>query len=75
MIKNETFMYDKDLDRLMIFNKLKADEKVYGSVNILNLTLDITTKNRIANIEIRDISESALFRLEEVFSFKLCWRA
>ncbi|MBS3065703.1 hypothetical protein J4229_01520 [Candidatus Pacearchaeota archaeon] len=57
MIKNETFMYDKDLDRLMIFNKLKADEKVYGSVNILNLTLDITTKNRIANIEIRDISE------------------
>jgi len=57
MIKKNTFMYDEDLDRLMIFNNLREDEKVYGSVHILNLVLDITTKNRVANIEIRDISE------------------
>jgi len=50
-------MYDEDLDRLMIFNNLKDDEKVYGSVHILNLVLDITSKNRVANIEIRDVSE------------------
>src|SRR3989344_4886840 len=57
MIKNKTFMYDEDLDRLMIFNTLKDDEKVFGSVNILNLIIDITTKNRIANIEIRNVSD------------------
>jgi len=57
MEKKETFMYDEDLDRLMIFNTINKDEKVYGSVNILNLILDITTKNRIANIEIRNVSE------------------
>ena len=57
MIKKDTFMYDEDLDRLMIFNNLKDDEKVYGSVRILNLILDITTKNRIANLEIRNVSE------------------
>ena len=57
MIKKSTFMYDKDLDRLIIFNNIKEDEKVYGSVNIFNLILDITTKNRIANIEIRNISD------------------
>ena len=57
MEKKDTFMYDEDLDRLMIFNNLKDDEKVYGSVNILNLILDITTKNRIANIEIRNVSD------------------
>ena len=50
-------MYDEELDRLMIFNNLKEDEGVCGSVNILNLILDITTKNRVANIEIRNISE------------------
>ena len=57
MIKKDTFMYDEDLDRLMIFNNLKDNEKVYGSVRILNLVLDITTKNRIANLEIRNVSE------------------
>ena len=50
-------MYDEDLDRLMIFNNLKDDEKIYGSVHILNLVLDMTTKNRVANIEIRNVSE------------------
>jgi hypothetical protein len=57
MIKKDTFMYDENLDRLMIFNNLKDDEKVYGSVRILNLVLDITTKNRIANLEIRNVSD------------------
>ena len=57
MIKKDTFMYDEDLDRLMIFNNLKENEKVYGSVRILNLVLDITTENRIANLEIRNVSE------------------
>ncbi|MBU3906810.1 MAG: hypothetical protein KKA64_01010 [Nanoarchaeota archaeon] len=57
MEKESTFMYDEDLDRLMIFNNIGDDEKVYGSVNILNLILDITTKNRIANIEIRNVSD------------------
>ena len=57
MIKKDTFMYDKELDRLMIFNQIKEDEKVYGSVRILNLVLDITTKNRIASLEIKNVSD------------------
>jgi len=56
MLIQKNFMYDKNLDRLMIFNNIREDEKIYGSVKILNLILDITTKNRIANIEIRNIS-------------------
>jgi len=56
-MKKDTFMYDEDLDRLMIFSDLKDDEKVYGSVNMLNLVLDITNKNRIANLEFRNISD------------------
>lgn len=57
MINKDTFMYDSDLDRIMIFNKIDDNEKVYGSVRILNLILDLTTKNRIANIEIKNVSE------------------
>ncbi len=57
MKKKDTFMYDEDLDRLMIFNTLSKDEKVQGSANILNLILDITTKNRIANLEIKNVSD------------------
>jgi len=57
MIKKETFMYDEDLDRIMIFNKLKDGEKIYGSVNIFNLIIDFTTNNRIANVEIKNVSE------------------
>jgi len=57
MEKKATFLYNEDLDRLIVFNNLKDDEKVYGSVKILNLVLDITTKNRVANIEIRDVSD------------------
>ena len=57
MISKETFMYDEDLDRIMIFNNVKEDEKVYGSVNFLNLVIDFTTNNRIANVEIKNVSE------------------
>jgi len=57
MIKKDTFMYDPDLDSIMIFNKINDDEKVYGSVKILNLIFDLTTKNRIANIEIKNVSD------------------
>lgn len=57
MITKETFMYDRELDRLMIFNNISLGEKVQGSVRILNLVLDVTASNRIANIEIRNISE------------------
>jgi len=55
-MEEKNFMYNENLDRLMIFSKLRDDEKVYGSVRILNLVLDITTKNRIVNIEIRGVS-------------------
>jgi hypothetical protein len=57
MIEKETFIYDEYLDRLAIFNTLKDNEKIEGSVNILNLIIDITSNNRIANIEIIDVSE------------------
>jgi len=57
MIRKSTFMCDEDLDKLMIFNTIGDSERIYGSVNILNLVLDITTKNRIANIEIRNVSD------------------
>jgi len=75
MIKKDTFMYNEELDRLMVFNGIRDDEKVQGSVDIFNMVLDITTKNRIANIEIRNISDylksidkdlSILKNLEEV---------
>lgn len=56
-MEDKNFMYDENLDRLMIFNKKNDDEIVYGSVKILNLILDVTDKNRIANIEIRNVSE------------------
>ena len=36
---------------------LKEGEKVYGSVDIFNLIIDFTTDNRIANIEIKNVSE------------------
>ena len=57
MIKKDTFMYDEDRDRIMIFNKLKDGEKVYGSTSILNLIVDFTTNNKIANVEIKNVSK------------------
>lgn len=57
MKMKETFMYDENLDRLMIFNNIKENEAVSGSVNILNLVIDFTTNNKIANIEIKNVTE------------------
>ncbi|MBT4135902.1 hypothetical protein HOD75_00890 [archaeon] len=53
---DKQFMYDKDLDRLMI-SKKKSEDKIYGSVRILNTILDFTTDNKIVNVEIRRVSE------------------
>ena len=43
-------------DRLFISGKKESD-KIYGSVRILNLTLDFTTDNRVVNIELRGASK------------------
>ena len=50
------FMYDEMSDRLFISSK-KEEEKIYGSVRLLNVTLDFTTSGRVANIELRGASE------------------
>lgn len=55
-MENINFMYDEDFDRLFISSK-KPDDKVYGSVRVLNSTLDFTTDNKIVNVEIRKVSE------------------
>jgi hypothetical protein len=49
-------MYDEFSDSLMIFNT-KNKDPVVGSVNVLNLIIDLTANSRIANIEIKHISE------------------
>ena len=49
-------MYDKDLDRLMISCK-KPNDKISGSVRIMNVTLDFTTDNRVVNVEIRNATD------------------
>lgn len=56
MIKKDNFMYDEDLDRLMISCKKQGDI-IYGSVRVLNVTLDFTTNDKIVNVEIRNVSE------------------
>ena len=55
-MEEKNFMYDKNFDRLVISNK-KSDDKIYGSVRILNTTLDFTTDNRIVNVEIKRVSD------------------
>ena len=50
------FIYDEMTDRLFISIKKESD-KMYGSVRVLNLTLDFTTDDRIVNIELREASE------------------
>ena len=50
------FVYDEISDRLFISSK-KEGEKIYGSVRLLNITLDFTTSGRVANIELRGASE------------------
>ena len=52
----KTFMYDEFSDSLMIFNP-NNKEPVIGSVNVLNLVIDLTGESRIANIEIKHISD------------------
>jgi len=54
MVKN--FLYDEFSDRLMISCKKEGD-KVIGSTRVLNMTLDFTSTNKIANIEIRNVSD------------------
>lgn len=54
--KSMVFDYDEFSDRLMIASK-KKDEIIVGSIRILNLVLDITQGNRIANIELIDASD------------------
>lgn len=56
MIKKQTFAYDEFSDRLMIFNN-KVKEPVFGSVNFLNLVIDFTANNKVANVEIRNVSK------------------
>lgn len=48
-------MYDDFSDRLLISCK-KESEKVAGSVRFLNLTIDLTSANKIANIELKKAS-------------------
>lgn len=56
MKKKPVFMYDEMSDRLFISMK-KDNDKIYGSVRLLNITLDFTTDNRVVNIELRGSSE------------------
>ena len=55
-MEEKNFMYDENFDRLMISNK-KSKDKIYGSVRVLNVTLDFTTDNQIVNVEIKKISD------------------
>ena len=52
----KTFMYDEFSDSLMIFN-IRNKDPVIGSVNVLNLIVDLTANSQIANIEIKHISD------------------
>lgn len=50
------FHYDEDYDRLFISCK-RDDEKVYGSVRVLNLIIDFTTNDRAICFEILKASK------------------
>lgn len=56
MVKKFKFMYDDFADRLMISSKTDNDA-IYGSIRILNLVIDFTTENKVANIELMDASK------------------
>ncbi|MBS3083230.1 hypothetical protein J4423_00330 [Candidatus Pacearchaeota archaeon] len=56
MKKTCTFIYEDMTDRLFISRKDNSD-KIYGSIRILNVILDITTNNEVANIELIDASQ------------------
>lgn len=55
-MKNTMFIYDDLSDRLFISTKKESD-KIYGSVRVLNVTLDFTTDNRVVNVELRGASK------------------
>ncbi|MFH1585314.1 MAG: hypothetical protein ABIB79_00925 [archaeon] len=50
------FMYDSFSDRLLISRKREGD-KVVGSIGILNLVIDFTGDNRVANVELKGASK------------------
>lgn len=52
----KNFFYDSFSDRLLVSCKKEGD-RIAGSIKILNVTLDITTDNRIVNVEIKRTSE------------------
>jgi len=56
MKKVMLFVYDDFADRLFISCK-KEGEKVYGSVRMLNLTIDFTRDMKVINMELRKASE------------------
>ena len=56
MDKKCSFMYDNFSDRLMISCK-KDSDVITGSIRFLNLNIDFTSNNRIANIELRKASD------------------
>lgn len=49
-------MYDDFSDRLMISCK-KDSDVVIGSIRVLNLNIDFTSNNKIANVELRKASD------------------
>ena len=57
MIKKDSFMYDEEFDRLMIFNQLSKGERVEGSVRVHNLIFDFSPDGRLLNVEITKVSE------------------
>jgi len=50
------FHYDDFSDRLFISCK-SEDEKVHGSVRVLNLTIDFTAENKAVGFEIVEVSK------------------
>ena len=55
-MEKSKFDYEDNYDRLFISCK-KENEVIEGSVRLLNMVLDITTENRVANIELFDASK------------------
>ena len=49
-------MYEDMTDRLFVSRKDSSD-KIYGSIRILNVILDVNTNNEVANIELLDASQ------------------
>ncbi len=56
MQRRVLFKYDDFSDRLHISCKNKED-MYYGSVRVLNLTIDFTRENKIMGIELRNASK------------------